>query len=92
MFHPGEKALVFVDVLEDGTMRVYAWEQGKYTVVVKRVVGRAGHAIEQDILLHPLRQRIEAELAKLPATPPPGKDTEKDTGTTESTDGAGGNR
>ena len=60
-FRVGERALVFIKEYH-GHPWVYGWSQGKYEVVVARVVGRAGTAITEDILLHPLRKRVAARL------------------------------
>jgi hypothetical protein len=62
-FRVGEKALVFSKEYH-GHPWVYGWSQGKYEVVVKRVVGRPGGPIGEDILLEPLRRRIEGILLR----------------------------
>lgn len=72
-FTVGERALVFIDEV-NGISRVYGWTQGKYEVVVKRVVGRSGMPIDEDILTHPLKKRIETILARQAMEPvPPAK-------------------
>ncbi len=61
-FRLGEKVLVF-SYTHLGRPWVYGWEQGKYTMVRKRVVGKADHPIAEDVLSEPLRRRIEQMLA-----------------------------
>ena len=69
----GERALIFVDdefrgVAHPGP-RIFGWAQGKYEVIVKRVVGRPGMPIDEDILTHPLKKKIAAILAAQAAEP-----------------------
>ncbi len=88
VFRVGERALIFVDDV-NGVSRVYGWTQGKYELIVKRVVGRAGMPIDEDILTHPLKKRIDVILAAQAA------ETPKETGSPEepgSTGSQGGGR
>ncbi len=62
-FRIGERALVFTYTYR-GRHWIYGWEQGKYNVVVERVVGRTGMPIPKDILSYPLKRRIETILNK----------------------------
>jgi len=75
-FRQGEKVLVFAKEMH-GRPWVYGWSQGKYEVVVERVVGRAGNPIAEDILLPPLRKRVEAILRAQAAATPPAEPHEK---------------
>lgn len=61
-FAKGEKVLVFVHTYLDRPW-VRGWEQGKYTVVVERVVGSAGLPIEEDTLTYALKRKVDAILA-----------------------------
>ena len=63
-FSVGERALIFINETED-RRHVYGWEQGKYPIIVKRVVGNRAFAIAEDILLHPLEKKIKRVLSKL---------------------------
>ncbi len=65
-FSVGERALIFINETED-RRHVYGWEQGKYPIIVKRVVGNRAFAIAEDILLHPLKKKIERILSKIEA-------------------------
>ena len=58
----GQRVLLFVDE-KDGIARVYGREQGRYDVKVRRVVGRPGMPIDQDILTPPLKKQILTILA-----------------------------
>ena len=61
-FVVGERALVFSRPYL-GRPWVYGWEQGKYRVVVKRVVGKPAFAIDKDVMTYALRRRVDAILA-----------------------------
>jgi len=68
-FRVGEKVLVFAKEMH-GHPWVYGWSQGKYEVIVERVVGRPLTPIDRDILLTPLRLRVEAILRAQEAAAP----------------------
>lgn len=75
VFAKGEKVLVFTETRNDRHW-VRGWEQGKFRVVVERVVGFRGHPIPEDILTHALKRKVEAILA----SPAPKTDSEKKEG------------
>ena len=60
-FQEGEKVLVFT-YTNFGKQWVYGWQQGKYRMFVKRVVGKVGYPVPRDILTFPLKRKIEALL------------------------------
>ena len=62
-FQVGEKVLLFT-ARYNGRQWVYGWEQGKYTMVIQRVVGKEGFPIDEDILTYPLRRQIEELVRK----------------------------
>lgn len=68
-FRLGEKVLVFAKEMHCRPW-VFGWSQGKYEVVVERVVGRPGNPIAEDTLLPPLRMRVQAILRAQEAAGP----------------------
>ncbi len=67
-FRIGERVLVFAKN-QFGKPWVYGWSQGKYEIVVKRVVGQTGGPIGEDILLFALKSKIESILLRQAAEP-----------------------
>jgi len=57
VFAQDERVLVFSKAY-NGREWVYGWEQGKYTLVLRRVVGRPGFPISSDILSPGLKRSI----------------------------------
>lgn len=57
-FKEGEKVLVFVNH-QNGRRWVAGWIQGKYEIVVERVVGVRGYAVGQDSLTHHLKPKVK---------------------------------
>lgn len=63
VFQLDEKVLVFA-YTHLGRPWVYGWDQGKYSMMRKRVVGKKGYPVAEDILSGALRNRIDQILAE----------------------------
>jgi hypothetical protein len=68
-FRLGEKVLVFAKDFH-GRPWVHGWSQGKYEIIIERVVGSPGKPIDRDILLPPLSKRVQAILRAQAAVAP----------------------